>query len=278
MFQSGKDLRDESVPILQARARAVRARVLRMAHAGKTPHVGSALSSVDLLVALYFSALRIDPAKPDDPGRDRLLLSKGHGCMAQYGALAERGFFPESVLDEYARDGGRLAEHPGPHCVPGIEAATGSLGHGLPMGAGMALAAKMRGASYRVFVVLSDGECYEGSVWEAALFARTQGLDGLTAIVDYNGWSAMGRTDLAMDPFAEKWRAFGWSVREIDGHDVASIASVLAAVPFEPGRPSAIIGRTLKGKGVSFMENDLEWHYRPPNDDDLKRALLEISG
>jgi len=264
--------------MLQARARAVRARILRMAHDGKTPHVASALSCVDLLVALYFSVLRIDPAKPGDPDRDRLLLSKGHGCMAQYGALAERGFFPESTLAEYARDGGRLAEHPGPRCVPGIEAATGSLGHGLPIGAGMALAAKLRGASYRVFVVLSDGECYEGSVWEAALFTPAQHLDNLTAIVDYNGWSAMDRTSPAMDPFAEKWRAFGWCVREIDGHDIEAVVSVLAAVPFEPGRPSAVIARTVKGKGVSFMENDLEWHYRPPNDDDLRRALLEISG
>jgi transketolase len=249
-----------------------------MAHAGRTPHVASALSCVDLLVALYFSALRIDPAKPEDPDRDRLLLSKGHGCMAQYGVLAERGFFPEVVLEEYARDGGRLAEHPGPHCVPGIEAATGSLGHGLPIGAGLALAAKVRGKSYRVFVVLSDGECYEGSVWEAALFAPAQRLDGLTAIVDYNGWSAMARTHPTMEPLAEKWRAFGWSVREMDGHDVEALASALTAVPFEPGRPSAIIARTVKGKGVSFMENDLEWHYRPPNDQDLKRALLEISG
>lgn len=278
MFQSGKTLTDVNVPSLQARARAVRARVLRMAHAGRTPHVASALSCVDLLVALYFSVLRIDPANPDDPDRDRLLLSKGHGCMAQYGALAERGFFPEVVLEEYARDGGRLAEHPGPHCVPGIEAATGSLGHGLPIGAGLALAAKVRGANYRVFVVLSDGECYEGSVWEAALFAPALSLAGLTAIVDYNGWSAMARTYPAMEPLAEKWRAFGWSVQEIDGHDVEKLASVLAAVPFEHGRPSAIIARTVKGKGVSFMENDLEWHYRPPNDQDLQRALLEISG
>ena len=231
-----------------------------MAHAGKTPHVASALSCVDILVAIYFSVLRIDPAKPEDPGRDRLLLSKGHGCMAQYGALAERGFFPEAVLEEYARDGGRLAEHPGPHCVPGIEAATGSLGHGLPIGAGLALAARVRGEKYRVFVVLSDGECYEGSVWEAALFAPAQTLDGLTAIVDYNGWSAMARTHAAMEPLAEKWRAFGWSVQEVDGHDMEALAAVLAAVPFEPERPSAIIARTVKGKGVSFMENDLEWH------------------
>jgi transketolase len=275
MFQAGKDLMDVDVPMLQVRARAVRARVLRMAHAGKTPHVACALSCVDLLVALYFSVLRIDPERPGDENRDRLLLSKGHGCMAQYGALAERGFFPEEVLDEYARDGGRLAEHPGPHCVPGIEAATGSLGHGLAMGAGLALAAKLRGETYRAFVVLSDGECYEGGVWEAALFAPAQRLDGLIAIVDYNGWSAMGPTD-AVKPLAEKWRAFGWAVKEIDGHDIGAMVPVLSAAPFEPGRPSAIIARTVKGKGVSFMEGDLEWHYRPPNDDDLRRALAEV--
>jgi len=269
---------DADVPMLEARARAVRARVLRMAHAGKTPHVACALSCVDLLVALYFSVLRIDPAFPADEARDLLLLSKGHGCMAQYAALAERGFFLEEILAEYARDGGRLAEHPGPQCVPGIEAATGSLGHGLPMGAGLALAAKVRGQHHRTFVILSDGECYEGSVWEAALFAPAQGLGSLVAIVDYNGWSAMDRTDTVMAPFADKWRAFGWAVREIDGHDLGAMASALSAAPFEPGRPSAVIARTLKGKGVSFMEDDLEWHYRPPTDDDLRRALAEVGG
>jgi len=269
---------DADVPMLEARARAVRARVLRMAHAGKTPHVASALSCVDILVALYFSALRIDPAAPEGETRDRLLLSKGHGCMAQYAVLAERGFFPEDVLAEYARDGGRLAEHPGPQCVPGIEAATGSLGHGLPMGAGLALAAKVRGQHHRTFVILSDGECYEGSVWEAALFAPAQHLDSLIAIVDYNGWSAMDRTGAVMAPFADTWLAFGWAVREIDGHDLRALASALSSVPFEPGHPSAVIARTVKGKGVSFMEDDLEWHYRPPTDDDLRRALAEVGG
>lgn len=278
MFQTGKDLMDADVPMLEARARAVRARVLRMAHAGKTPHVACALSCVDILVALYFSVLRIDPASPADETRDRLLLSKGHGCMAQYAALVERGFFPEAVLAEYARDGGRLAEHPGPQCVPGIEAATGSLGHGLPMGAGLALAAKVRGQQHRTFVILSDGECYEGSVWEAALFAPALRLDSLVAIVDYNGWSAMDRTEKVMAPFADKWRAFGWAVREIDGHDLGAMASLLATAPFEPGRPSAVIARTVKGKGISFMEDDLEWHYRPPTDDDLRRALAEVGG
>jgi transketolase len=249
-----------------------------MAHAGRTPHVASALSCADLVAALYFEVLRIDPARPEAEERDRFILSKGHGCMAQYAALAERGFFHEKVLDEYGREGGRLAEHPAPRCVPGIEAATGSLGHGLSLGAGLALAAKIHGRSHRIFVLLSDAECMEGSVWEAALFARARGLDNLVAIVDYNKLSAMGPTRPCLEPLAEKWRAFGWSCVEIDGHDAGAIVAVLSQVPLEPSRPSAVVAHTIKGKGVSFMENDLEWHYRPPNDNDLKRALEEIQG
>ena len=263
---------------VEARARAIRAKIVRMAHAGRTPHVASALSCADLVAALYFNVLRIDPAAPQDEARDRFILSKGHGCMALYAVLAERGFFAEGLLGEYARDGGRLAEHPAPHCVPGVEAATGSLGHGLPLGAGLALAAKIRQSSYRVFVLLSDGECAEGSVWEAALFARAQRLDNLVAVVDYNKFSAMGPTSPYLEPLAEKWRAFGWSCVEIDGHRVDSIAAALSRLPFEPRQPFVVIAHTVKGKGVSFMENDLEWHYRPPNDNDLRRALDEIEG
>jgi len=263
---------------VETRARAIRAKIVRMAHAGKTPHVASALSCADVMAALYFSVLRIDPAAPQDEARDRFILSKGHGCMALYAVLAERGFFPEDVLEEYARDGGRLAEHPAPRCVPGIEVATGSLGHGLPLGAGLALAAKIREQSYRVFVVLSDAECAEGSVWEAALFARARGLDNLVAVVDYNKYSAMGPTSPYLEPLAEKWRAFGWSCVEIDGHSANSIVATLSRVPLEASQPSAVIAHTVKGKGVSFMENDLEWHYRTPNDNDLKRALDEIEG
>ena len=259
-------------------ARAIRARTVRMAHAGRTPHVASALSCADVVAALYFDVLRIDPAAPEDEGRDRFILSKGHGCMALYAALAARGFFSEEVLDEYAREGGRLAEHPTPHCVPGLEVATGSLGHGLSLGAGLALAAKIRQQTHRVFVLLSDAECAEGSVWEAALFAHARGLDNLVAIVDYNKWSAMGRTSPYLEPLAEKWKSFGWPCVEIDGHDAGVIVATLARAPFEPSRPAAVDAHTAKGKGVSFMENDLEWHYRPPNDHDLKRALAEIEG
>ncbi len=159
-----------------------------------------------------------------------------------------------------------------------MEVATGSLGHGLSLGAGLALAAKIRQQSHRVFVLLSDAECAEGSVWEAALFAHARGLDNLIAIVDYNQWSAMGRTSPYLEPLVEKWKSFGWSSVEIDGHDAGVIAATLSRAPFEPSRPAAVVAHTVKGKGVSFMENDLEWHYRPPNDNDLKRALEEIKG
>jgi transketolase len=264
-----------TAPDLELLAREVRSKVLRMAHTGKTPHVGSALSCVDILVALYFDCMRVDPARPADESRDRFILSKGHGCMAQYATLAQRGFFPTAVLSEYARDGGRLAEHPGPGCVPGIELATGSLGHGLSVGAGLALAGKMRRLNYRVFVLLSDGECEEGSIWEAALFAPARDLDNLVVIVDYNKLSAMDRTARRLDPLAKKWEAFGWNTVEADGHNMESVTSALRT-PVQPGRPLAIVAHTVKGKGVSFMEDDLEWHYRPPTASDLERALAEI--
>ena len=247
-----------------------------MAHEGKAPHVGSALSSVDLLVALYFAVMKNDPAQPTTSDRDRFILSKGHGCTAHYAALAERGYFPKSVLSEYAQDGGRLAEHPSRTSVPGIDAATGSLGHGLPIGAGMALAAKMRDEKHRTFALLSDGECLEGSVWEAAIFAAARQLDNLVAIVDFNRWSAMDRTDTLLEPLAVKWTAFGWLATEVDGHNFREIVEALESVPTVPGRPTALIARTVKGKGVSFMEDDLEWHYRPPSAEDLARALEEI--
>lgn len=259
-------------------ARRIRANILRMAHAGKTPHVASALSCADVVAALYFQVLRIDPAAPEDEGRDRFILSKGHGCMALYAALAERGFFPGELLDEYAREGGRLSEHPSRRCAPGVEATTGSLGHGLSLGAGLALAAQIRKQTHRVFVLLSDGECAEGSVWEAAIFASARALDNLVAVVDYNRWSAMDRTSLYLEPLVEKWRAFGWSCVEVDGHDTGAIISTLSRLPLKPSRPSVVVAHTVKGKGVSFMEDDLEWHYRPPNDNDLKRALEEIEG
>lgn len=263
---------------LAARARAVRAATVRMAHLGRTAHVASALSCVDVLVALYFRVLRAEPPGPTGPSDDRFVLSKGHGCMAWYATLAERGYFPKELLDGYSTDGSPLAEHPPPRGVPGIEVATGSLGHGLSIAAGAALARRMDGRAGRLFCLLSDGECNEGSVWEAAMWAAGRRLDHLVAIVDYNKLQAMGRSEevTALAPLAEKWRAFGWATREVDGHDLGALVEVLEAAPLTPDRPTAIVAHTVKGKGVSFMEDDLEWHYRPPSAEDLARALREL--
>jgi transketolase len=263
---------------LLQRAREVRASVVRMAHRAKSPHVGSALSSVDLLVALYFRVMDVDPGRKALQNPDRFVLSKGHGCMAYYATLAARGFFEPQMLETYSRNGSVLAEHPSPVGIPGCEIGTGSLGHGLSIAAGAALARKLRGRPGRQFVLLSDGECNEGSVWEAAMFAAGRRLDRLVMIVDYNKLQAMGRTDevTALAPLADKWRAFGFATREIDGHELPAIVAAFDALPYERDRPNAIVAHTVKGKGVSFMEDDLEWHYRPPNDADLERALAEL--
>jgi transketolase len=263
---------------MKAAARAIRGRVVGISHAGKAPHLGSALSCVDILVAAYWGVLRVDPARPADPARDRFILSKGHAAMALYAALAERGFFPASRLEEFNRPGGRLGEHPSLGCVPGVEASTGSLGHGLPLALGVALAQRLQEAPSRVFVLMSDGECQEGTVWEAALFAAAQRLDRVAVIIDYNKWQATGRTDeiMAMKPWAEKWRAFGWTAVEVDGHDLTALVDALGRVPDGSGRPLAVIAHTVKGKGVSFMEDDNNWHYRIPTADEVRAALQEL--
>ena len=249
-----------------------------MSHHGRSPHLGSSLSCVDILVAAYFGALRIDPQRAADPDRDRFILSKGHAAPALYATLAERGFFPLDLLASYNRDGAVLGEQPSPGCVPGLEVATGSLGHGLSLGVGMALASRIQGRGYRVFAVLSDGECNEGSVWEAAMFAAAQKVDRVCVIVDYNRWQATGRSDeiMALAPLAEKWKAFGWTTQEVDGHDVEALQGLLENVPDGGGKPIAIIAHTVKGKGVSFMEDDNNWHYRIPNEEELAAALREL--
>ena len=259
-------------------AARIRAIVVEMSHAAETPHLGSSLSCVDMLVAAYWTALRIDPAHPLDRDRDRFILSKGHAATAVYATLAERGFFDPALLDTYDTDGASLAEHPGLQCVPGVEAATGSLGHGLPIALGMALAARIQGRPSRCLVLMSDGECEEGSVWEAAMFAPAHKLDTVTVMIDYNKWQATGRSDeiMALAPLAEKWRAFGWQTCEIDGHNVDSLRSALAQKPDGSGRPRAIVCHTVKGKGVSFMEDDNNWHYRIPTADEVRKARLEL--
>lgn len=263
---------------LEPLARKVRGRVVEMSHRAGTPHLGGSLSCVDILVAAYWGALAIDPARPQDPNRDRLIFSKGHAISALYAALALRGFFPPEMLDTFNAPGGRLPEQPSPGCVPGVEWATGSLGHGLPVGLGMAMAGRLQGRAYRVFVVLSDGECEEGSVWEAALFASAQRLDRVAVVVDYNKWQATGRSDeiMGLQPLKEKWTAFGWSAVEMDGHDLDALTRALRNVPDGSGKPVAIVGHTIKGKGVSFMEGDNNWHYRAPDAGELAKARQEL--
>jgi transketolase len=258
-------------------SRLIRTRVVEMSHRAGTPHLGSALSCVDILVAAYWDALRIDPRRPSDPDRDRLLFSKGHAASALYAALALRGFFSEDLLESYAEAGGPLGEHPSPD-LPGIEVAAGSLGHGLSLGVGMALAARIHARSYRVLVLMSDGECNEGSVWEAALLAPAQRLDRLAVVIDYNKWQATGRSNevTALHPLRAKWEAFGWSTREVDGHDIAALGALLKNVPDGSGKPVAIVAHTTKGKGVSFMEDDNNWHYRVPTWDEVGLARMEL--
>ncbi len=265
------------IAALREFSRRVRRHVLEMSHQARSSHIGSCFSAADILVTLYGAVLRYDPAQPKAPMRDRFLLSKGHACAAVYAILAEKGFFPAAWLDTYAEEGSRLPKHI-THTVPGVEASTGSLGHGLAIACGMALAGKQDGAAYRVFALLSDGECEEGSTWEAGLFAAHHRLDNLTAIIDYNKLQAFGRVqDVGgLEPLAAKWRAFGWAVREVDGHDFTQILDALTHIPFTPGQPSCLVAHTVKGKGVSFMEDKLEWHYRFPNAEELSAALAEL--
>lgn len=261
-------------------ARKIRRHCVLMTSRANASHIGSSLSTADLLAVIYNQFLRFDPRRPDWPDRDRFILSKGHGCAALYAVLAETGYFPVERLDTFYQDGSPLAGHATHKDVPGVEVSTGSLGHGLSLGAGMALAAMRDGKDHRVWCMLSDGECDEGSVWEAALFAPHHRLDNLVAIVDYNKIQSFGAVKdvLDLEPLAEKWRAFGWGVREIDGHDLRAIEEACTALPFEPGRPSCIVAHTIKGKGVSYMEGKLLWHYRAPRGEDLEIALREIDG
>ena len=258
-------------------ARRIRVHCLKMTHGGQSGHVGSMLSMAELLAVLYETILRVRPAEPDWPERDRFILSKGHGGGGVYAVLAEKGFFPKQWLSTYYRDNGKLSGHISHH-VPGVEFSTGSLGHGLPVAVGMAIAATRAGGAHRVFCLMSDGDCDEGSTWEATMFAAQHKFDNLTVVVDYNKVQALGfvKDVIELEPFSDKLRACRWSVREIDGHDVEAIDGALQAVPFEPGKPSWIIAHTVKGKGVSFMENTVACHYGSVNDEQLAQALDEI--
>ena len=268
-----------SISELESYAKILRGRIIKTSHLAGIPHLGSCLSCVDILTALYFSVLKIDPSQPRKPGRDRFILSKGHGAPALFQVLALRGFFPENWLDEYGKDVGLFAEHPpSPNELPSIEAATGSLGHGLPLGLGMAMAARIQKQNYQVYAVLSDGECNEGSVWEAAMLAAGQQVANLCIFIDFNKWQATGRSReiMSLDPLADKWKAFGWNTQEIDGHDMNAILNSLKDFPNANGKPTAIIAHTIKGRGVSFMEDDNNWHYRIPTLAEVKAAEQEL--
>jgi len=262
---------------LNGLAARIRHHSLTMTNTAKSSHIGSCLSMVDLLAVLYGSILRLDPEQPDWPERDRFILSKGHAAAALYATLAERGFFPIEMLGSFYQNGSRLAGHAS-RTVPGVEISTGSLGHGLPIAAGMALAAKRTDEKHRIFVLLGDGECNEGAIWEAAMFARQHRLDNLVVIVDLNGIQSLGSTKEILDlaPFADKWRAFGWSVCETDGHNLRELEARLSSLPFELGRPSCLIANTVKGKGIWFMEGKLLWHYRSPQGEEFAAALAEL--
>lgn len=260
-------------------SKEIRKTILKMMYESKAAHIGSCLSCADILTVLYFKILRINPKKPLAETRDRFLLSKGHAVAALYAVLAKRGFFPEELLNTYYQDGSRLPGHSTRNTVPGIEVSTGSLGHGLSMGAGLALATKKDGGAHRVFVLMSDGECETGSIWEAALFSAHHKLDNLVGIVDHNKLQACGRIEdiLNLKPLNEKWRSFGWSVREINGHDLSEIESIFSKIPFEKGKPNLVIAHTIKGKGVSFMENNFEWHFKNLDKEKYEQALKELT-
>lgn len=262
----------------RALAKKIRLHVLRMTSLGGSSHVASVFSMADIIAVLYGSILRIDPAQPTWKDRDRFILSKGHAGAGVYATLAERGFFPVSLLDNHYQDGSLFSGHVSHKGIPGIEFSTGSLGHGLSVAAGMSYAAKLDGKKHRVFTVLSDGECDEGSNWEAILFAAHHKLDNLVAIVDYNKIQSLASVSetLGLEPFAAKWQAFGWDVQEVDGHDHDALHKVLARNPSQTGQPSCIIAHTVKGKGVSFMENSVLWHYRTARDQEYEAARKEL--
>ena len=252
-----------SATVLDNRSLKLRQTIVRTMEASRRGHLGSAFSLVEIMRVLYDDVLRYDASNPDWPERDRCILSKGQGCLALYAILAEKGFFPEEELWKFCLSDGILGGHPD-HRVPGVEASTGALGHGLSIGIGMALNAKFEKADYRVFVIVGDGESNEGSIWEAALCAGKHRLSNLTVIVDYNKFQSYGSTFEVQDlePLGAKWNAFGFAAIDVDGHDPEALLSVLSHLPLEPQKPTAVICHTVKGKGVAFTENDMEWHHK----------------
>src|SRR3954463_9979684 len=260
-------------------ARAIRRRNVEIVSAAGLGHIGGDLSAADILATLYLAVLNVDPQRPDDPERDRYIQSKGHASGVLYTTLAAAGFIPDSLLDTYMAEGSALNGHPDRNKVPGVETNTGPLGHGLPVAVGTAIAAKLDGSARRTFVLCGDGELQEGSNWEAIMAAGHRGLDNLIAIVDRNGLQQGARTEdaNALAPLGAKFEAFGWEVREVDGNDVDELLATFAEVPFAAGRPSCIIARTIKGRGVSFIEDRVDWPHKVPSAEQAAQALQELS-
>jgi len=266
---------------LDRRSKELRQLIIRTVEAGRRGHIASAFSLVEILRVLYDEILRYDPQNPTWPARDRCILSKGHGCLALYAILADKGFFPQSELWKFCKSDGILGGHPERGKVPGVEASTGSLGHGLSIGIGLALNAGRDRSGHRVFVIVSDGESNEGSVWEAALCAGKHKLSNLTVLVDYNKCQSYGTTFevLNLEPFADKWTAFGFSVKEVDGHNLEELRTALSQLPLASDKPSVIICHTVKGKGIRYMENNLEWHHKNKvSDEEISSLLVALEG
>lgn len=271
-------MQQEVIAELQEKAKEIRKSIVRMTGAAGSGHPGGSLSAADILAALYFHELRLKPEEPQWEDRDRFVLSKGHGAPVLYGALAEKGFFPKEEIMSLRKLGSRLQGHPDLQSLPGVEVSTGSLGQGISVATGMAMAGKLDGKDYRVYVLLGDGECQEGLVWEAAMAAAHYKLDNMVGFLDYNGLQIDGPITEVMspEPLAEKWQAFGWHVIEIDGHDMKAILSALNQAKDTKGQPTMIIAKTVKGKGVSFMENQVGWHGVAPKPEEVAQALAEL--
>lgn len=268
----------DHVAQLEKKAKDIRKSLITTFYKGHGGHFGGCLSVIDVLTALYFHALNYDPSDPKKPDRDRFVLSKGHASVAFDCVLAEAGYYPKEWLDTYNTMDSPISQHPDMHKTPGVEMSTGSLGHGIGIALGMALAARRDNREHRVFCLIGDGESHEGTVWEAAMAAAHYKLDNLVVITDRNMLCMDGPTELIMnpEPLAEKWRAFGWSVREIDGHDMQEIMTALEALPFEQDKPSQIIAHTTKGKGLWIAEGVTEWHYGSLSTEDMQRAIAEL--
>jgi transketolase len=268
----------EKIEDLQNKAMLMRRLVLQMIYQAGSGHPGGSLSSADIVTALYFSVLNVDPARPDWPERDRFVLSKGHACPILYAALALRGFFPMEELWTLRKLGSRLQGHPDRLKTPGVDATTGSLGQGISIALGMALGAKLNGAKYKVYALLGDGEQQEGQMWEAAMAGAHYSADNLIAIIDNNGMQIDGSNEeiMSIDPLPDKWRSFGWRVLTLNGHDMAEILQAFEEAKETKGQPTVLIARTVKGKGVSFMENRSEWHSGAPTEEQYEKAMEEL--